>query len=225
MKPSSNLESVINFIAALPNHGGKINLEDLNLAYLEVAHDDLKLSQKEINDLSVEMSDLQATYGPEANAVAIVKGEVKELDLWAKLKDGGHCKIVHAINYDDKAFSDNSFVIGLPAGNFSVEYLVYADNAQDALDALADYEVFRRQANPDIRIFMVDTYSASAEELEEMQALEDAGEYMRLGNDGNLFDISTISIKPANALSIEAGLDIDEHLKKTRRHESPSPGF
>lgn len=222
MKPSEELKLVVQLADSMPSFEGGIKLEDLNLHFRELAHDDLNFTQSEIKDLGFEMSDLLATYGNDTVVNKIISGEVKEQELWAALKDGGYCKVVHAINYDDKDFTNKSFIIGMLFGNFSREYLVYADNEQDAMDCLADYEVERKKANPERAIFMVDTYGASAKEMEEIQEREDAGELMRLGNDGNLFDISDLIIKSATGFSIDAGMDISEHLKLKRQFEQPS---
>jgi hypothetical protein len=224
MKPTGYLQQVIEVMGALPAYEGKLALEDLNLGYMEIAHDDLKLSETDIKLLAFQMSDLMAVYGDKTDAVSLLKVETPDLELWAKYKEGGYTKITHAINYDDKAFTDKAFIVGMPAGNFSVEYLVYADNEQDALDCLADYEVNRRACLPDIAIFMVDEAAASPQEMTEIQEREDAGEYMRLGNEGNLFDISDVVIKQGSALSVIKGMDIEEHLKLNRKPQQ-QPGM
>ncbi|MDU8350304.1 hypothetical protein RYA05_00160 [Pseudomonas syringae pv. actinidiae] len=218
MKPSDNLKNIIDIISRSEpeqNH----TLEDISLQARDIGATDLKLAPNQLSDLRLELSNLQAIYGADAGAGSLAKGEIKELSLWAASAGHKPVEIVHAVNFEEKAFSDRAYIVELPFGNFSSSYLVYADNAQDALDALADHEIERRESNPDIRIFKVDENDHTADEL---QSMEDHGEVSRLGNNSQLFDTSNVSIRQARSLSLEKGVDIDEWIKSSRKPEGQS---
>ena len=224
MQHSEELKLIAQNLTSRQSFIDGATIEDLDLHYMEIASNDLGFSEDEIIKVGFEINDLHETYGRDTDVNMLISGEIKEQELWASVKNS-FVKIVHAVNPGDRDFTRGSYVIGLPVGNFSSEYLVYADNEQDALDSLADYEVARRKADPNVSIFMVDTYSATEAELAEIQEREDQGEYMRLGNNSNLFDISNIVVYPGKSFSIDKGTSIEEHVRQKRQHKQSELGL
>lgn len=212
MKPSQNLINVIDVIER-SDPGQNHTLEDIGLNYREVGSKDLKLNAKELSDIKFELSDLQTIYGADAGAFSLAHSEIKELTLWAGSASSKPVEVTHSINFEEKAFVNNSYIVELPFGNFSSAYLVYADNESDALDALADYELERRKHDPDIRVFKVNEDDYTPQEIVDM---ENAGEVQSLGNNGELFDTSNIHIRRGRPISIEKGVDVDDWIKSNK---------
>jgi hypothetical protein len=178
-----------------------------------VAKDILNFSPQVISDLQIELNDLIAIYGPDANAQAIWERSEPEKSMYLQTKDTA-MPVTHFVNPGDKEFTQHAYSIELPAGNFSVAYGVYADNESDALDELADHEVKRLKHNPDIAIFKVNEGDYTTEELLNG---EDSGEFHRLGNNSELFDVSNIAVTRASLLVLDASVDIGEYLEDKKR--------
>jgi hypothetical protein len=191
-----------------------MTLDDVDTHLKEVATDIMGLSPLLIHEMKVELNDIMATYGKDQNADEVWARGVPDLNLFLQTGKDTALPVTHFVNPGDAEFTKNAYAIELPSGNFSVTYGVYADNEQDALDELADFEINHLKFNPNICIFKVDENDHTTDEL---LAREDAGEFSRLGNNSQLFDVSTISVKPATIIAIEKTLDIGEYLEEKKR--------
>ncbi|MFK4132385.1 hypothetical protein ACI2KR_08900 [Pseudomonas luteola] len=226
MKPSPDLDVVIFTILESGVNRQEFDLDMLEDRLSKVASDVLGFEKPVLGNLKTEVKDLIAVYGPEASAEGLWNRTTPELEAYLQTSKDTALKPVHIVNPGDKDFTRTVYAISMPFGNFSATYGVYADNEQDALDVLADYETERLSMDSNISILRVDESTNSEEEIAEM---EEAGEYTRLGNDGVLCDVSTVMVEPARLLTLAAGLDIEEHLEnrqKARKNENtPTPGM
>lgn len=226
MPPSPNLDMVIFTLKETEFKGQDFDLNDVDDHLNSVSKDKLGFSSLVTHEIKVELNDLLAAYGYEQNANSIWDRSAPDYKMYLQTDKTSAMPVTHFVNPGDKEFTKGAFSIELPAGNFSVAYGVYADHEQEALDYLADYETERLKHNPEIAIFKVNEKDYTPEELE---AMEDAGEITRLGNEGSLFDVSTISVRSASLLSLESDIDIDCWLEEKNRlfkkPESPSPSM